>query len=135
MPIANVDPFPIPHEMRNLELMRQPKELADAKSVGCIQCHQNSHDPHWDGKQDQLQTFYLGCVDCHGGNPSIVDKHHAHVRPRFPEAWPTAANPERSYTLLNHESPEFIRFVNPGDLRIAHVSCGHCHSQEVCRTT
>ena len=39
----------------------------------------------------------------------------------------------RSYTLLNHESPEFIRFVNPGDFRIAHISCGTagCHPKEV----
>ncbi len=39
----------------------------------------------------------------------------------------------RSYTLLNHESPEFIRFVNPGDLRIAHINCGtaDCHPREV----
>ena len=31
------------------------------------------------------------------------------------------------------KSPEFIRFVNPGDLRIAHLSCGTggCHTQEV----
>ena len=57
----------------------------------------------------------------------------AHVQPRFPEAWRTSANPVRSYTLLNHESPEFIRFVNPGDLRIAHLSCGTagCHPSEV----
>ena len=37
----------------------------------------------------------------------------------------------RTYTLLNHESPEFIRFVNPGDLRVAHISCGGCHAKEV----
>ena len=38
-----------------------------------------------------------------------------------------------SYTLLNHESPEFIRFVNPGDLRVAHISCGtaSCHGTQV----
>ena len=38
-----------------------------------------------------------------------------------PEAWDSSANPVRSYTLLNHESPEFVRFVNPGDLRVAHA--------------
>ncbi|HLW67244.1 MAG TPA: hypothetical protein VKS79_18160, partial [Gemmataceae bacterium] len=58
---------------------------------------------------------------------------HAHVWPRFPDAWPSSANPIRSYTLLNHESPDFIRFVNPGDLRVAHISCGTsgCHGKEV----
>src|SRR5262249_30725508 len=39
--------------------------------------------------------------------------------------------PQRTYTLLNRVSPEFIRFVNPGDLRIAGESCGSCHTEEV----
>ncbi len=44
----------------------------------------------------------------------------AHVSARFPKAWGgSSRNPERSYTLLNRESPEFLRFVNPGDLRVA----------------
>jgi hypothetical protein len=130
-PHAESDPFPLPDDVRNQDLVRQPQAVAEAKSAGCVQCHQNSHDPHWDGKFDQKQSFFLGCVDCHGGNPNASDKHKAHVPARFPEAWPTAANPVRSYTLLNHESPDFIRFVNPGDLRIAHISCGNCHAQEV----
>ena len=53
----------------------------------------------------------------------------AHVLPRYPHTWhyPSSANPERSYTLLNREAPEFTRFVNPSDLRIAHEACGACH--------
>jgi hypothetical protein len=132
-PEAEKIPFPTPAELRAADLLRQPRGDADAKSAGCLHCHQNSHDPHWDGKLDQPQTFYLGCTDCHGGNPDTTSKDDAHVHPRFPQAWPTAANPVRSYTLLNHEAPEFIRFVNPGDLRIAHISCGttNCHGKEV----
>jgi hypothetical protein len=77
-------------------------------------------------------TVNLGCTDCHGGEPNEEkDKDRAHVRPRYPDAWRTSANPVRSYTLLNRESPEFIRFVNPGDLRIAHATCGSCHPNEV----
>jgi hypothetical protein len=53
------------------------------------------------------------------------------VKPCNPQGWPTSGNPVRSYTLLNHESPEFIRFVNPGDLRVAHIACGSCHQREV----
>ncbi len=121
----------MPAGMRDLALLRQTQADADAKSAGCILCHEKSHDPHWDGKLDQKQSFFLGCVDCHGGNPNSSVKQQAHVLPRFPEAWPTAGNPVRSYTLLNHECPEFIRFVNPGDLRVAHLSCGNCHRQEV----
>jgi hypothetical protein len=66
-----------------------------------------------------------------GTQPYTAAKQQAHVQPRFPQAWPSSANPERSYTLLNQESPEFIRFVNPGDLRVAPDTCGGCHANEV----
>jgi hypothetical protein len=109
------------------DLLRQTPALAAAKSAGCIVCHQNTHDPHF------KETLNLGCSDCHGGDPTAQTKAVAHVAPHYPDAWKSAANPVRSYTLLNHEAPEFIRFVNPGDLRIAHLSCGlaGCHSHEV----
>jgi len=85
----------------------------------------------------------IGCTDCHGGdaNPAITPglskddpayaavRDRAHVLPRYPKSWhyPSSANPERSYTLLNREAPEFIRFVNPGDYRVARQACGACH--------
>ncbi|WP_020473488.1 hypothetical protein [Zavarzinella formosa] len=121
------DPFPMPPELIGVDLLAQSKEAAAAKGTGCIACHQHTGDPH--GKD----TLHIGCTDCHGGNPSATDKNLAHVSPKYPEFWPTSANPVRSYTLLNHESPEFIRFVNPGDLRVAHVGCGttNCHPREV----
>src|SRR5262249_52205156 len=74
----------------------------------------------------------LGCVDCHGGNGCATTKDAAHVHPRFPEAWPSSANPERTYALLNLESPDFVRFVNPGDFRAMAKSCGTagCHPKE-----
>ncbi len=43
----------------------------------------------------------------------------------------TAANPRRAGATWLMESPEFVRFVNPGDLRVAKYSCGtpavNCH--------
>ena len=70
-------------------------------------------------------TVRLGCSDCHGGNPGGRRRKSAPTSFRAsPTPGPPVANPVRSYTLLNHESPEFIRFVNPGDLRVAHISCG-----------
>jgi hypothetical protein len=45
----------------------------------------------------------------------------------------SSANPERSYTLLLAESPEFVRFINPGDLRVAQETCGPCHQEQVNR--
>ena len=57
----------------------------------------------------------------------------AHVAPRYPESWhwPSSRMPERTYTLLNRESPEFVRFVNPGDLRVAREACGACHEETI----
>lgn len=125
---ADSNPYPMPAELIGVELMRQSKEQAASKSTGCIHCHQGVGDPHVN-----KPNVHLGCTDCHGGDASVIDKLAAHVHPRHPEAWVSSANPVRSYTLLNDESPEFVRFVNPGDLRIAHISCGTagCHPKEV----
>jgi hypothetical protein len=124
---ARPDPYPTPPELQGANLLAQTAEEAAAKSAGCVACHQGAKDPHL------KDTVRLGCVDCHGGTPGTTDKHQAHVAPRFPDAWPSSANPVRSYALLNHEAPDFIRFVNPGDLRTAHLSCGTagCHPKEV----
>src|SRR3546814_6806003 len=90
----------------------------------------------------------LGCTDCHGGDstsPAAFGKPElgykspyniaamkvAHPQPTLPGAWhDSSANPERSYTLLNKEAPEFIRFVNPSDYRVAREACGACRSAE-----
>jgi hypothetical protein len=119
--------YPMPPELMGVDLLKQTDEQAAAKSTGCLTCHVGSRDPHFKA------TLRLGCVDCHGGRPDTCVKEQAHVMPRFPDAWRSAANPIRTYTLLNHEEPEFIRFINPGDLRIAHISCGttSCHPKEV----
>ncbi|HEY1191286.1 MAG TPA: hypothetical protein VGE74_26870 [Gemmata sp.] len=121
------DPFPMPPEFANLELMKQTAADAYAKSAGCMACHKGTGDPH--GKD----TLRIGCTDCHGGDATCIDKNRAHVLPKMPQFWLNSGNPVRSYTLLNNESPAFIRFVNPGDFRIAHISCGTagCHPKEV----
>jgi hypothetical protein len=125
IPSVEGDPFPYPPGFSAEELVKQTIEKAAEKSIGCINCHQGVGDMH------AKSTVHLGCTDCHGGNAVASTKEQAHVHPRFPDAWRSSGNPVRSYTLLNHESPAFIRFVNPGDLRIAHISCGACHANEV----
>jgi hypothetical protein len=126
-PPVETDPYPMPPELLGVDLLKQTAAEARAKSAGCVVCHKEVHDPHY------KDTLRLGCVDCHGGDPKAAAKEQAHVAPRFPTSWRGSANPVRSYTLLNHERPEFIRFVNPGDLRVAHISCGtaNCHPKEV----
>ncbi len=118
------NPFPMPPEMIGVDLANQTAADAMAKSVGCIACHQSVKDPHWS------PSVQLGCTDCHGGDPSATTVQRAHVPSQYPNAWPKSANPVRSYTLLNYERPEYVRFVNPGDLRVAHIACGQCHAAE-----
>ncbi|HYG30831.1 MAG TPA: hypothetical protein VD887_11530 [Allosphingosinicella sp.] len=113
----------------------QDPAQAEAQSAGCVSCHTAS-DAH---TMHATPAVVLGCVDCHGGNPRIVApagatndaglRDRAHVLPRYPGAWhfPSSANPRRSYTLLNIEAPEFVRFVNPSDYRVARDACGACH--------
>ena len=114
-----------------------------AKSEGCYSCHIKTDAP----TMHVSTAVRLGCTDCHGGNPKIVGnpslsrddpayaaaRDQAHVLPRFPHGWnyPSSANPKRGYTLMNREAPEFIRFVNPGDYRVARESCGACHQKAI----
>ena len=123
--IAGNDSYPIPNELLHTDLYRQSKQEANAKSASCIQCHSDV------GSMHPPNTVSIGCTDCHGGNANDFSKKGAHIQPRYPEMWSTSANPVRSYALLNHESPEFVRFANPGDLRVAHIACGQCHANEV----
>jgi hypothetical protein len=113
----------------------QDPALAEAQSAGCVSCHTAS-DAH---TMHATPAVVLGCVDCHGGNPRVTAppggsndaalRDRAHVLPRYPGAWhfPSSANPRRSYALLNIEAPEFVRFVNPSDYRVAREACGACH--------
>jgi len=104
----------------------QPPAAADKKSRGCLECHAGSEPMH------ASKNVVLGCTDCHGGNPTPgLKQTQAHVAPRNPVFWESSANPNDSTVLLNHESPEFIQFVNPGDLRVAEKTCAPCHAEIV----
>ena len=121
----------------------QTPEQAAAKSEGCASCHTKSDEP----SMHASPAVVLGCTDCHGGDARVVGdpsrgftdpaylaaRNRAHVLPRYPKSWhwPDSANPKRSYTLLNREAPEFVRFVNPGDYRVARLSCGACHAATI----
>jgi len=115
--------------------VKQEQADADRKSAGCVSCHTTTDAM----TMHVSDAVVLGCTDCHGGDPAVLRpagaptgsaiddaRDRAHVQPRYPETWhyPHSDNPERSYTLLNYESPEFIRFVNPSDYRVAGEACG-----------
>ena len=122
---------------------RQSLLQAQSKSQGCESCHLNYGSAGDHRTMHANPGVVLGCTDCHGGNASVQrpdngqrsDKTYAaamsiaHVLPNNPLEWnyPSSANPQASFTQLNRESPQFIRFINPGDLRVARQSCGACH--------
>jgi hypothetical protein len=115
----------------------QTEKQADAKSSGCLSCHTvtDRHTMHAN------PGVVLGCADCHGGNASVIGEGKpespayrsaldaAHILPRDEKYWqyPSSANPQGSYAKLNKEHPAYIRFINPGDLRVARDACGACH--------
>jgi len=122
---------------------QQTEAAARSKTEGCLTCHEAT---------DQISMHenpgvILGCTDCHGGDTSArkpagskpgdpayrAALDQSHVQPRYPRYWqyPKSATPPRSYTMLNQESPEFIRFINPSDYRVAREACGACHLPEI----
>jgi hypothetical protein len=123
--------------------MSQTVEQVSAKSDGCYSCHTRTDQP----SMHASPAVQLGCVDCHGGDATVrgdpqlgfkdptyvAARERAHVLPRYPHRWhyPDSANPKGSYTLLNDEAPEYIRFVNPGDYRVVRNSCGACHIEVI----
>ena len=118
-----------------------------AAGNGCLTCHRpDSLSMHELEKQ-------ITCVECHGGNarepwnpqnaservpaslgpdsPEVRARMaKAHVQPRRRNIWASSANPQRAGVASLQESAEFIRFVNPGDLRVAEQTCGGCHNAE-----
>jgi len=88
-------------------------------------------------------TVQLACIDCHGGNGDVMRpagsdmrayeraKHQAHPTPRNAAYADSSANPVRPYTDWLKEDKEYIRFINPGDLRVVDETCGNCHAREV----
>jgi hypothetical protein len=84
------------------------------------------------------RTVHIGCTDCHGGNASISvgsgtaanspeynsAKEKAHVQPRDASFKNRSALPERTFAKWLKESAEYVKFVNPGDLRVAPETCG-----------
>src|SRR5215475_5958137 len=120
----------------------QSQEAAMAKSTGCISCHTATDEP----TMHPSKGVHLGCTDCHGGNNSIsvaqgtspkspeyqAAKEKAHVQPKDSFFKNRTSLPEGAYTHWLKESAEYVKFVNPGDLRVAGETCGTagCHPKE-----
>ncbi|MCB1876975.1 MAG: hypothetical protein KDH88_13460 [Chromatiales bacterium] len=122
---------------------KQTWDDADQKSKGCVSCHTETDKK----TMHENPGVVLGCTDCHGGDATVFKPDGTqygdagyrealdagHVQPLYPELWnyPKSSTAAQTYTLLNLESPEFARFINPGDYRIAREACGSCHLPEI----
>src|SRR5262249_10357237 len=113
-------------------------------SSGCLSCHTATDEP----TMHPTKTVPLTCTECHGGNAEIsvapntspnspeyaAAKQKGHVHPSTAPYRNAATRPrERLYTEWLRESAEYIKFINPGDLRVASETCGaaNCHPEEV----
>ena len=124
-------------------LFRQSQSDADRKNVGCVSCHTSTDEP----SMHPTGTVRLGCVDCHGGDATAVLppatqpgaaeyarlKNRAHPQPNDSALAGVSGNPPRLYSKWLRENYAYVRFVNPGDLRVAVETCGSngCHVSEV----
>jgi len=120
----------------------QSQDAAAQKSTGCITCH----SPMDEATMHPTRTVQLGCTDCHGGDSSagivagtpasspvyLATKQKAHVHPRDAIFRNRGAMPQDVFAKWLKESPEYVKFVNPGDLRVAGETCGAagCHGNE-----
>jgi hypothetical protein len=123
-------------------LLTQGLEAVERKTAGCMSCHTSEDSP----TMHATGTVHLGCTDCHGGNAEIrveaglsqssaaynEAKKKAHPQPRYPQNARSSANPVRAYTDWTKEDFAWVKFVNPGDLRVLDQTCGRagCHITE-----
>src|SRR5579859_863269 len=121
------------------EVQGQSQEEAARRSAGCVSCHGFTEAP----SMHTTGTVQLACIDCHGGQGDVMRpagsdmrayeraKHQSHPTSTNPAYAKSSANPVRAYAEWLKEDKEYIRFINPGDLRVVDETCGNCHAREV----
>ena len=99
----------------------------------CLSCHvgiEQAH-PDWDPGD---------CTSCHGGDGTKLTIEEAHVQPpdNFAEIrgddLPLAAHGfirDMPPDMLDALDPAYVRFINPGDVRVLDETCGECHEEHV----
>ena len=96
----------------------------------CLSCHVGVEDVHPGAVE------YGQCTVCHGGDGSALLKSAAHVA--SPENWaavrgdglppaPEGYIKDMPPDMLDQLDSDYIRFINPGDMRAAEEACGGCH--------
>jgi len=103
-----------------------------ANPEGCLKCHrgiEHAHDPIPPSE----------CAICHGGDQRAADKQTAHVS--VPANWeairgdglppsPFGFIKDFAPDQLDQLDPAYLRFINPGDIRVVAETCGKCHVEQ-----
>ena len=92
-----------------------------AGEIGCVGCHRPLDQTgvrH--GIEDAHPWADLTCTDCHGGDAAAITRQEAHVPP---EVGPVFLR-NLATDALDLVDEDYLRFINPGDLRVAHRGCG-----------
>lgn len=100
-------------------------EIVFVERSGCLACHRPLQP---DGTAVGIEEAHppvdgraLSCEDCHGGDPEARKQSEAHVLP-LPGSDGFIKN--LSAGELDDLDPAYLRFINPGDLRVAPMTCG-----------
>jgi hypothetical protein len=108
--------------------------VVEVERSTCLACHrpiQADGSAHGiEEAHPKVNGLSLSCVDCHGGDNTAPAQKDAHVRP---QAGGDDYLKNLALTELDDVDESFLRFVNPGDLRVAMASCGGsgCHREHV----
>ncbi|MBI4814927.1 MAG: hypothetical protein HY791_01635 [Deltaproteobacteria bacterium] len=124
-----------------------PSDPACARDRACVACHGLASSGSSGGIENMHPWLYVTCVDCHGGvgvDPTQptrqLTREQAHVSMPAAMAQGTGGTEPKRTVYENHylgrggvESlaggPEWLRFVNPSDLRVVDQTCAKagCH--------
>jgi len=102
----------------------------EPSEAGCIGCHRPLGEGGVRvGIEDAHPAAALSCTGCHGGDPGASTRAEAHVDPGSGETYVR----DLSSDELDAVDPAYLRFINPGDLRVADQTCGvgGCHPEHV----
>ena len=113
------------------------EEVVQVERSGCLSCHRPLKP---DGTAHGIEEAHppvdgdsLTCVACHGGDPDARKQSEAHVSPGL-----NGAPYLRNLTTgeLDEVNTDYLRFINPGDYRVAKDTCGSgagagCHQELV----
>lgn len=130
-----------------IDCAADPNATVCKSDAACIQCHGLANAEGATGIENSHPWSYVGCTGCHGGvgvdpaNPTrALTQEESHVAiPREMAAGNSISVPDET-AYANHYlgragveqyagGEEWIRFMNPGDLRVVEQTCARseCH--------